>query len=81
YLPLHDNGWDAVRAEACAKTAFTDCTIRGGRGANAYYYCICGTGDTGGAGMMGRSARRGGRARPRRRILRAFREPSWRSSR
>src|SRR3972149_5125964 len=37
--------------------------------------------DAGGAGMVGRSARRGGRARPRRRMLRAFREPSWRSSR
>lgn len=51
-LPLHDNGWDAVRVDACSKTSFTDCTIRGGRGANAYWYCICGRGDTGGVGLF-----------------------------
>ncbi len=51
-LPLHDNGWDAARIDACpAGTTFTATTLRGGRGAYANTNCYCGTGDTGGDGL------------------------------
>jgi hypothetical protein len=52
YPSNHASGWIGARlAQNSGGIGFVGCTIRGGRAANAYFGCECGTGAPGGDGL------------------------------